>query len=202
MEGVRSDIALPSLMDALEVGEAFLPHALPHDRIRRAADFKPLDPQGLFVPRLKELSQERVNGCDDFAYVIQDVLKTKERIKTNTLSLNRVARTKDIAESDAQQKERNAERRVRFEKISATDKQRFKFFKITLDDLEKGADLKSYDPSDDSGGYMRRAKEDNEDLDETPKWPTGLDPVKRESLSVLGDLVDLTESARMAGILK
>jgi hypothetical protein len=29
-----------------------------------------------------------------------------------------------------------------------------------------------------------------------------LDPVKRESLSVLDDLVDLTENARMAGLLK
>ena len=49
---------------------------------------------------------------------------------------------------------------------------------------------------------MRRAKDDAEDLDETPKWPTGLDPVKREALAVTKDLVDLTENARLAGILK
>jgi carboxyl-terminal processing protease len=202
MDGVKSDIVLPSLMDALEVGEAYLDHSLPHDRIRRAADFKPLDPQGLFIPRLKELSQERVNDCDDFAYVIEDVMKTKERIKNNTLTLNKSERQKELAESDARQKERNAERRARFEKISSADKENFKFFKVTLEDLEKGADLKSYDPSDESGSYMRRAKDETEDLDETPKWPTGLDPFKRESLSVLRDLVDLTENARMAGILK
>ncbi len=59
MEGVVPDMVLPSIMDALEVGEAFLDHALPHDRIRRAPDFKPLDAQALFIPRLKELSQER-----------------------------------------------------------------------------------------------------------------------------------------------
>ena len=49
---------------------------------------------------------------------------------------------------------------------------------------------------------VRRAKDDAEDLDETPKWPSGLDPVKRESLMVLGDLVDLTENARLAGLIK
>ena len=77
-----------------------------------------------------------------------------------------------------------------------------KFYKLTLEDLEKGADLKPYNPANDSGDYMRRAKDETEDLDETPKWPTGLDPVKRESLAVLKDLVDLTENARLAGLLK
>jgi carboxyl-terminal processing protease len=202
MDGVKSDIVFPSVMDALEMGEAYLDHPLPHDRIRRAADFKPLDAETLFIPQLKELSQKRVNECKDFSYVIQDVLKTKERIKANSLSLNKESRKKELAESDTQQKERNAERRSRFEEIAKADKEKFKFFKITLEDLEKGADLKPYDPSDESGSYMRRAKDEAEDLDETPKWPTGLDPVKRESLSVLKDLVDLSEDARVAGVIK
>jgi carboxyl-terminal processing protease len=189
-------------MDALEMGEAFLDHPLPHDRIRQAADFKPLDAQALFIPRLKESSQERLNASKDFSYVIQDIMKTKDRLKANKLSLNKSTREKDLAESDAQQKERNTERRARFEKMSKEDKENFKFYKITLEDLEKGADLKPYDPSDESGGYMRRAKDETDDLDETPTWPTGLNPVKRESLMVLRDLVDLSENARMAGLIK
>jgi carboxyl-terminal processing protease len=202
MDGVVSDVVLPSLMDALEMGEAFLDHPLPHDRIRQAADFKPLDAQALFIPRLKELSQERLNASKDFSYVIQDIMKTKDRLKANKLSLSKTAREKELAESDAQQKERNTERRARFEKMSKEDKENFKFYKITLEDLEKGADLKPYDPSDESGGYMRRAKDETDDLDETPTWPTGLNPVKRESLMVLRDLVDLSENARMAGLIK
>jgi len=202
MDGVVSDVVLPSLTDALEMGEAFLEHSLPHDRIRRAPDFKPLDPQALFIPSLKEMSQERLNANKDFLYVIEDVMKAKERIAKNTVSLNKAVRQSDIAESDALQKERNAERRVRFETMAATDKENMKFYKITLDDLESGAGLKPYDPSDESGSYMRRAKDETEDLDETPKWPTGLDPVKRESLAVLRDLVELSENARLAGMIK
>lgn len=202
MDGVKSDIVIPSMMDALEMGESFLDHPLPHDRIRRAPDFKPLDAQALFIPRLLEMSRERLNSNKDFAYVIQDIMKTKDRLKANTVSLSKASREKELAESDALQKERNIERRARFEKMSKADKANLKFFKITLDDLEKGSDLKPYDPSDEGGEYMRRAKDDAEDLDETPKWPTGLDPIKRESLSVLRDLVDLTESAKMAGLLK
>ena len=49
---------------------------------------------------------------------------------------------------------------------------------------------------------MRRAKDGTEDLDETPKCLTGLDRMKRESLMVLRDLVDFTENARMAGMIK
>ncbi|MCU0778010.1 MAG: carboxy terminal-processing peptidase, partial [Akkermansiaceae bacterium] len=202
MDGVASDLVLPSLMDAMEMGESYLDHALPHDRIRRAPDYKPLDPQGLFIPRLRELSQERVNECKDFSYVIEDVMKARERIKANKVSLNKATREQELAESDIRQKERNAERRTRFEKIASQDKDKLTFYKITLDDLASGADLKPYDPSDESGSYMRRAKDETEDLDETPKWPTGLDPVKRESITVLRDLVELSENARLAGISK
>ena len=202
MDGVAANVVLPSLADALEMGEEFLEHPLPHDRIRPAGDFKPLDPQGLFIPRLKELSQERLNADKDFSYVIQDVLKAKDRFKANLVSLNQATRQKELAESDATQKERNAERRTRFAKIATEDKQALTFFKITLEDLEKGADLKPYNPAEEATDFMRRAKDDAEDLDETPKWPTGLDPVKREALAVTKDLVDLTENARLAGILK
>ena len=202
MDGVKSDVVIPSIMDALEMGEAFMDHALPHDRIRGAVDFKPLDPQFLFIPSLKEMSQERVKANKDFAYVIQDIMKTKDRLTANTLTLNKSSRQKELAESDAQQKERNAERRIRFAQMSKTDSESLKFYKVTLEDLDKYADLKAYNPADDSGDYMRRAKDEAEDLDESPKWPTGLDPIKRESLSVLRDLVDLAESARVAGLLK
>jgi carboxyl-terminal processing protease len=202
MDGVAADVVIPSLADALEVGEAFLDHPLPHDRIRPAGDFRPLDPKSLFIPRLKELSQERLNASKDFSYVIQDVMKTKDRLKVNRLSLNKAARERELAESDALQKERNMERRVRFAKMAEVDKKALNFYKITLDDLEKGMELKPYNPANDVGDYMRRAKDETEDLDETPKWPTGLDPVKREALAIMKDLVDLTENARLAGLLK
>lgn len=202
MEGVKADIALPSIADALDIGEAYLDHCLPHDRIRRAPDFKPEGPQGLFIPHLKELSSARIQACQDFGYVIEDILKTKQRVEANQLSLNKAAREKELTESDVMQKSRNAERIDRFAKMSEQDKSRLKFFKLTLDDLDSKSPLKPFDPSMESDSYMRRAKNETADLDQTPKWPSGLDPVKRESLMVLRDLVNLSESARMAGIIK
>ena len=202
MDGVAADVAIPSLLDAMDIGEEFLEHPLPHDRIRPAGDFTPLDSQALFIPRLRELSQERLNASKDFSYVIQDVLKAKNRLKLNQLSINKLKREKELSESDALQKERNAERKIRFSEMSEEDEKRFSFYKMTLGNLEEKVELKPYSKEDESGNYMRRAKDETEDLDQTPKWPTGIDPVKREAIAVLTDLVKLTENARLAGILK
>lgn len=201
-EGVVPNIVLPSIMDALDVGEAHLDNALPHDRIRPAADFRAFDEIDLFLPKLKELSRERVGACGDFSYVIEDIMKTKERVKANKVSLNKVEREKELAEADAQRKERNAERRVRFDKLAEDDAKNFVFYKITLDDLEKNEDLKSYDPSKEEESNMRRAVDETENLDDTPKWASSLNAEKREALYILKDLVELTESAKVVGVLK
>jgi carboxyl-terminal processing protease len=151
---------------------------------------------------LKELSTERINSCKDFSYIIEDVMKTKARIKTNKLAVNKETREKELLESEQSQKERNAERRARFGKITEEDKNKFTFFNLKLESLDKPGPLEPRDPSAENEDYMRRAKDQTADLDETPKWPTNLDPVKRETIAVLKDLVDLTENARLAGMLK
>jgi carboxyl-terminal processing protease len=200
--GVIPDVVLPSLTDALEVGEAFLDHPLEHDLIGRAPDFSPLKKEQLFLPRLKELSTERVAASKDFSYIIQDVTKAKARIRENSVSLNMAERKSELDEIDAQQQQRNAERKDRFAAVQTKDKQDMTFFKLTLDDVEKGADIQKYDPSAENEGYMRRAKDETAELDETPPWPSSLDPHKREGVEILGDLVDITRNARMAGMIE
>ena len=200
--GVIPDVVLPSLTDALEVGEAFLDHPLDHDMIGRAPDFSPLKKEQLFLPRLKELSTQRIAGSKDFSYVIEDVTKAKARIRENSVSLNLAERKKELDEIDAQQQQRNAERKERFAAVQTKDKQEMTFFKLTLDDVEKGADILKYDPSAENEGYMRKAKDETAELDDTPPWPSSLDPHKREGVKILADLVDITRNARMAGMIE
>ncbi len=201
MDGVVPDIILPSITDALDVGEAFLENALPHDRIQPAANFRARDAQTLFLPELVERSSERISKSKDFAYVTQDIEKARERMKANVVSLNKAEREKELIESDRLTKKRNLERRERFQKIAAKDKERFTFYKVKLEDLEDGTELNAYDPTQDEGDYMRRAIDDTANLDETPKWPSKLEAKKREAISILGDLIDLTETAKVVGIL-
>ncbi|WP_367870160.1 carboxy terminal-processing peptidase [Luteolibacter sp. Populi] len=199
--GVIPDVVLPSLTDALEVGEAFLDHPLAHDMIRRAPDFTSLKKEDLFLPRLKELSTERVAASKDFAYVIEDVTKAKARIRENSISLNLADRKKELDEIDKQQQQRNAERRERFGLTQKKDQGELTFYKLTLDDVEKGADIVKFDPSAENEGYMRKAKDATAELDDTPSWPSALDPHKREGVKILGDLVDTTRKARIAGLI-
>jgi carboxyl-terminal processing protease len=202
LEGVLSDVVLPILGDAIEIGERYLDHSLPHDRIRPAGDFTPLPKTDLFIPRLVELSQARVKMSKDFAYTSEDMTKFKSRILENKISLNIDERKKELAEVDETQRLRNVERRTRFKQIQAEDGGRFKFFKLSLDDIAKGSDKHEFDPSKDDEGYMRKAKDEVEDLDDTPRWPSGMDPVKREGLFVLKDLIDVTENAKTAGLIR
>ncbi len=202
LKGVASDIVLPSIFDALEIGEEHLDHVLPFDRIRQAADFQPLAKENLFLPRLKELSDARVSKDQDMIYNRKDAEELKTRIKENQLSLKKDVRDKEITQAEIDRKARNAERKERFAQIEKIDKESMKFFKLTLDDVAKNRGPKAYEPSAENQDYMRRAKNDTEDLDDTPKWPSGMDLVKREGVAILADLVKVTEEARVAGLLK
>ena len=198
--GVTPDIIFPSLTDALDIGEAYLKHPLNHDLIRKSPDFRPLDRKGLFLPILQEHNAERIKGSKDFQYIVEDVARTKKRIAGNSVSLNRAKREGELSESEKRRKSRNAERRKRFATMEEADKKRLKFFRLTLDDLNLEK-LPEVDREKDAEAFMRRAKDKAEVLDDTPLWPSGLDPVKRESLSVMIDLADQRDKARTAGIL-
>ena len=201
-KGVVPDIILPSLMDAMEVGEAYLDHALDHDVIRPAPGFEPLPKQNLFLPRLRELNTGRIAESRDFSYIIEDVTRERNRRRENQVSLNIEVRRKELQEAETLQNERNAERRKRFEAMAAADSKTLKFHRLTLDDVLAGKPLRAYDPTAENEEFMRRAKDKTDELDTTPEWPSRLDPFKREGMMVLGDLIDVVRDARMAGMLK
>ena len=198
--GVQPDIVLPSLTDALELGEAYLKHPLDHDLIRKAPDFRPMDQKGLFLPVLRERNEKRVKDSKDFQYIVEDVTRTKKRIEANSVSLNRAKREVELAASEKRRKSRNVERRKRFAEIELADKKRLKFYRLTLDNLA-AEKLPLVDREKDAEAFMRRAKDEADDLDDTPLWPSGLDPVKRECISVIADLVEQRDKARTAGLL-
>ncbi|BDS08687.1 peptidase S41 [Oceaniferula spumae] len=201
LKGVESDIVLPSLMDAYEIGEKFLDHAMPHDNIRRAPGFRELNRGNLFLPVISEKSAARVKSSSDFKYIAEDAKRLIERREENRISLNKAERKKELAESDQRSTERNAERRIRFGKMAEKDKKTLRFFRLNLEDIKR-EELEEIDRAKDKESYMRHAKDGVADLDDTPEWPSSLDPVKREGIKILSDLVEVTERARMAGALQ
>lgn len=201
LKGVESDIVLPSLMDAFEIGEKYLDHAMAHDNIRRAPGFRELNRGNLFLPTVKEKSGARIKSSQDFKYISEDATRMTERREKNLLSLNKEVRKQELADGEERSNTRNIERRKRFAEVAKSDKKTFRFYRLNLEDLEK-KELVEIDRDKDKENYMHMAKDNVADLDDTPEWPSSLDPVKREGISILADLVEVTERARMAGALQ
>ena len=102
-----------------------------------------------------------------------------------------------MKENEEGRASRRKEQIERFAKIEKRDQKEFKIYRLTLDDLNAGQ-LPLVDPKDESDDYIRRAVDEIADLEETPKWPSGIDAVKREGLHVLRDLIDEIESEVLA----
>jgi len=201
LKGVESDIVLPSLLDAFEIGEKYLDYALPHDSIRRAPGFKPFNRGNLFLPVLKEKSSQRVASSKDFKYIADDAKRMIDRREKNTISLNKKLREKEAQEMEARRLARNKERRERFAKMSLADKKKFHFYRLNLEDVNLKT-LPEVDRKKDKDSYMHMAKDGVADLVKAPEWPSSLDPVKREGILILSDLIKATKQARKAGALQ
>jgi carboxyl-terminal processing protease len=85
--GVTPDIALPSLIDANEVGESTRDRALPWDHIEPATfkaegDLKPI------TASLQKLHEERTANSADFRYLHDDIATLDAMRSQKTLSLN------------------------------------------------------------------------------------------------------------------
>ena len=85
--GVRSDVVLPSLLDHLDQGEAFLDNALPFDQIQPAShtDNRLVSPN--LVASLQKTSEARVTGAKDFLKVNKAITRYLERKSRKTVSL-------------------------------------------------------------------------------------------------------------------
>jgi carboxyl-terminal processing protease len=100
--GVTPDIALPSLIDASEVGESTRDRALPWDHIEPAAFRAEGDLKGM-TASLQKLHDERTANSADFRYLHDDIAALDAMRSQKTLSLN--IKTRE-AERQRQESER------------------------------------------------------------------------------------------------
>jgi carboxyl-terminal processing protease len=103
--GVTPDIALPSLIDANEVGESTRDRALPWDHIEPAVfkvegDLKPI------AASLEKLHVERTAGSADFRYLHDDIAALEAMRSQKSLSLNLKTREAERKRLDSERLER------------------------------------------------------------------------------------------------
>lgn len=87
LEGVKSDVTLPSITTHLPVGESDLDHAIPFDRVP-AARFEPESRvTKQVIDRLRTRSAERVAADEKFRDLAGDIARYRKRKDEKTLSL-------------------------------------------------------------------------------------------------------------------
>ena len=96
VEGVAADVHLPSLLDALDIGEDKLTYALPFSRIR-PADYALAWDQNRYVAALDAFSRERTVADERFAKHVANVRGMKEISERETVSLEYAARKAQMA---------------------------------------------------------------------------------------------------------
>jgi len=189
LNGVASDIVLPSLTDNPEIGESSLDNSLPYDEVApvKIADSMAATP--LFLEELAERSATRVARDPEFAYVTEDAARLKDKIETNTVSLNLKARKAEIAADKKRKEDRKLARAKQGDALNVAA------FEITLDDVDS--------PTLKPVAYNRKRDKSMEADEETAledekSEEVQPDPIRDEALRIANDLVELSASPRTA----
>jgi carboxyl-terminal processing protease len=191
LKGVVSDLVIPSRVDGYEVGEDELENPLEYDTI------KPLrystTSAGFPVEELRSRSKVRVEKESEFTLLAEDIKRTQENIKKNSISLNEEDRWAEVQTNKERRNARNESRKARIAAFTQAEKDRFKVYRLTLDNVED-KDLKlDADFTDEQSTGMRMAKDDDDEIDDKIKFPWDLEPGKLEALHILQDLIALTD---------
>lgn len=103
LRGVIPDLVIPSIYDALELGEDQLPGALPYSTVPPAYYAKTSD-MGPYLPQLKERSDARLSKDKQYQASKQLIDHIREANQAKTVSLNLVTRRERMRADRAIQK--------------------------------------------------------------------------------------------------
>jgi carboxyl-terminal processing protease len=189
LKGVASDIVLPTVTGGLRIGEGEQDYAMPYDEIPRAGGYVKSSRIARILPELMERSNARVAADKDMQYTREDIARAKERFEKNEISLNKVVREAENAQLLERKKAIDAERKVRYEQMAADDAKNLTIYRLKLGDVN-APKLPLASKADDSE-YMDENKDPEDELTETPEYPSNLDPVLREALHIVKDMVEM-----------
>ncbi len=190
LEGVESDVKLPSMYDGFEVGEEFLTHPLPATTIKPAI-YERVDlgmPYEALKTELGRRSMARVKTSPDFTERMQETTRRVDRIKKNILSINEAER---IAEDKAMEERTRAQRDERRKRVEDANKSGdpYRVYPIEKDTVDKP--LRRDDAIPKKKDATKALPDEDEEDEVKDEYPHGIDPVKKESLNIMQDMVEL-----------
>ncbi|MEO5721284.1 MAG: carboxy terminal-processing peptidase [Chthoniobacterales bacterium] len=198
LNGVASDIVLPSLTDLPEFGEGSLKNFLPYDEVPKARYTKwPGSPQ-MYLEELKRRSTARINESPEFRYIMEDMERLRRRLDENKISLNEDVRKSELNEDKLRKEARTKDRLARQDNES-------KVYRVTLDTVDKPELQLIMYPGKIAAADKKISPEAAGDAESEADSAEGdggkdpaLDPLRDEALNILADLADLSQGPKTA----
>ena len=192
LQGVASDVKLPSLWDQADIGEVALKNPMPYDTIEPATYDKCEQP--LFKPELKQRSATRIAADEEFQWIVEDIARMKSRVAENKVSLNEKIRRTELDEDKARKEKRTAERT----KLKHAEE---KVFSVTLDNagdpelqLKKEKKIVK-ETAEKKGEDVKRAEGEDDDGELAAEDAAAkIDPIRSESINILNDLIEMSRT--------
>lgn len=106
VRGVPSDITLPSFLDNMDLGEAFLDNAMEFDQVPPAAHAMLRSVNADLIALLADRSKKRVTANTDFQKTMADIEKFLARKKRKSVSLNEEELKKERIDDEQKTKDK------------------------------------------------------------------------------------------------
>jgi carboxyl-terminal processing protease len=188
LKGVEPEIVLPSLNDALDIGEGSLDHPLAYEVIE-AQDYDLVHPGGLPIGPLQAGVDKRLAGNVELQYILEDIQRAEKRIDGNVISLNREQRETESKELEAMREKRKNERIARFAAVRKKEKGQFTVYGLTQDNVHDEKLTLRSDLSREQLSGMKEAKQEEDADAKALMYPHLFDPMKREAIEILKDYI-------------
>jgi carboxyl-terminal processing protease len=207
LRGVIPDILLPSVFDQEDFGEAAMKGPLPYDTID-PVPFEKWD-KAMHRDELSKRSAARVAGEPEFSYINDDLGRIRKRLEENKLSINEAKRRADIAEDKTRKEKRESERKTR--NIAEPKAWALSLENVKKETLPLVAEEKAKEeerkkhrektaPKDEKQKPTIDSEDEDEEESEYSNSRAKVDPVKREALNILGDMIDLSRGVPLAAV--
>jgi carboxyl-terminal processing protease len=185
LQGVLSDIELPSIDDAADVGERSLPDAMPCDAVTSADHLEEMELNRVkpYLAELQARSRQRVEKDKDFSYMREDIARFRKEEADKSLSLN-------LAERVTEQKSDTALMEARKKERLSRGKRNEKVYEITLKNVDL-AKLQPYNSKSHAGVAAKNDSGLDFSGDDAASDQPALDPTLAETKRILTDYIEL-----------
>jgi carboxyl-terminal processing protease len=208
-DGVTPDIILPSVLNVLETGEAYLPNVMASDKIT-PANIERVNLVTPYLGRLRIASSARIGSDQDFKYIAEDIETVKKQQQDKSISLNeaerRADKKKQKTKADARKEERKArppsgEQVTMFIWQKREGKERIERVTKPAPEAEEEEEPAEGDEEEDEKAKARSRKARSGEEEQTVP-PILKDPHLREATAILHDYTDLAQKTWLAAKTK